>query len=131
MVVRKRSHILKRNCKTFDDFKSRQQKVWSNVFWYLKVYIFWKFIQYTTNWDKTQMLKIFPLDKISITKNALFFLSRAPIHYSFTFNSRFLYELKQKVHLSKSMCRVFHFWFRLVFIKIYIFVKEKPWSLSI
>ena len=26
------------------------------------------------------MLKIFPLDKINVTKNALFFLSRAPTH---------------------------------------------------
>ena len=32
------------------------------------------------------MLKRFPLDKISGTKNALFFLSRAPIHHSFIFN---------------------------------------------
>ena len=31
------------------------------------------------------------------TKNALFFLSRAPTHHSFTFNSRFLYKLKRKV----------------------------------
>ena len=26
-------------------------------FWYVKVFIFWKFIQYTIYWDKTQMLK--------------------------------------------------------------------------
>ena len=25
-----------------------------NVFWYVKVYVSWKFIQYTTHWDKTQ-----------------------------------------------------------------------------
>ena len=33
------------------------------------------------------MLKTFPSDKINVTKYALFFLSRAPTHHSFTFNS--------------------------------------------
>ena len=46
------------------------------------------------------MLKKFPLDKISGTKNAFFFLSQTPAHYSFTFNSRFLRKLKHKVSLS-------------------------------
>ena len=41
------------------------------------------------------------LDKTNITQNALFLPSRAPTHQSFTFNSRFLYELKCKAHLSK------------------------------
>ena len=36
------------------------------------------------------------------TKNALFFLSQAPTHHSFTFNLRFLFELKHKVGLSRS-----------------------------
>ena len=48
------------------------KSVWSNVFWYVKVYIFWKFIQYTKHWDKIQMLKKNSSDKISIAKNALF-----------------------------------------------------------
>ena len=76
------------------------------------------------------MLKKFPSDKIIVTQNALFFHSRAPAHHSFTFNSRFLYELKHMVHLSKTMCGIFHFRFRLVFIKLYIFVQQKactPW----
>ena len=38
------------------------------------------------------MLKKFPLEKINVAKNTLFFLSRAPTHHSFTFNSQFLYE---------------------------------------
>ena len=50
------------------------------------------------------MLKKFPSDKINGTKNALFFLSPAPIHYGFTFNLRFLYELKHNVHSSKVVC---------------------------
>ena len=41
----------------------------------VKVYIFYKFIQYSIHWDKIQILQKVPLDKINITKNALFFLS--------------------------------------------------------
>ena len=37
--------------------------------------------------DKTQMLDKFPLDKINVTENAVFFLLRAPAHPNFTFNS--------------------------------------------
>ena len=57
------------------------------------------------------MLKKFPLNKINGTKNTFFFLSRAPTHHSFTFNLRFLYEVKLKVRLSKGMRRIFHFQF--------------------
>ena len=59
--------------KAFDDFKNKQKSVWSNAFWYVKVCIFWKCIQYTIQWDKIQMLKKFPSNKISSTKNAIFF----------------------------------------------------------
>ena len=38
----------------------------------VKVYIFYMFIQYSIHWDKIQMLQKVPLDKINITKNALF-----------------------------------------------------------
>ena len=62
------------------------------------------------------MLKKFPSDKINGTKNALFFLSRAPTHHSFTFNLRFLYELKHKVRLSEAVCEIFNVRFRFVFI---------------
>ena len=43
--------------KAFDDFKNKQKSVWSNVYGYVKVCIFWKCIQYSVLWDKTQMLK--------------------------------------------------------------------------
>ena len=79
--------------KAFDNFKNKQKSVWSNVFWYVKVCIFWKCIQYTIHWDKTQMLKKIPSDKINGTKNALCFLLRAPTHHSFTFNFRFFYKV--------------------------------------
>ena len=42
---------------------------------------------------------------------------------SFTINSRFLHELKYKVYLSKSLRGIFHFRFRLAFIKAYIFIQ--------
>ena len=96
-------------------------------FWYVKVYIFSKFIQYTTYWDKQQMLKKFPSDKINVTENTLFFLLRPPSHHSFTFNSQFLYGLKYNVHLSETV--IFHFQFCFVFMKFYIFVQQKPWTL--
>ena len=75
------------------------------------------------------MLKKFPSDKINVTKNALFVLSRAPTHHSFTFNSQFLYELKHMVYFSRTMCGIFHLRFRFVFIKLYIFVQQKAWTL--
>ena len=74
------------------------------------------------------MLKKFPLVKINIAKNALSFLSRAPTHHSFTFISRFLYELKHKVRLSKNVCGVLHFQFRFIFVRVYIFVYQKAYS---
>ena len=121
---------LKDTLKAFDDFKDKHKSEWGNVFFlYVQVYVFWKFIQYTIHWDKTQMLKKIPLDKINVIKNALFFLSRAPTHHSFTFNSRFLYELKYNVHPSKVVLGNFHFRFRFVFTKAYISVQQKAWNL--
>ena len=107
--------------------KTSNESVWTNVFWYIKVCIFCKCIEYTILWDKTQMLKKFPSDKINGTKNALFFLSRSPTHHSFTFNLRFLYE--HKVRLFKTVCEIFHFRFRFIFIKVYTFVQQNAWNL--
>ena len=74
------------------------------------------------------MLKKFPTDKINGAKNALFFPLRDPTHHSFTFNLRFLYELKHKVRLSKTVCGIFHFRFRFIFNKVYIFVQLNTWG---
>ena len=73
------------------------------------------------------MLKKYASDKINSTKNSPFFLSRAPTRQSFTFNLRFLYELKHKFHLSKTLCGNLHFRFHFVFIKVYIFVHRNTW----
>ena len=96
-----------------------------NVFSYTKVYIYWKFIQCKTQWDKTQMLKKIPSDKVTVTKNSLFFLSRTPTHHSFFFNSQFLYELKHIVHLSKTVFGIFHFRFVSFLLKfVFLFSKK-------
>ena len=58
---------------------------------------------------KTQILKKLPSEKINGTKNALVFLSRAATHHSFTFNLGFLYELKHKIRLSKTVVGFFIF----------------------
>ena len=71
------------------------------------------------------MLKKLPSDKINVTKYAPFLLLRAPPHHSFAFNPQFLYKLKHKLHLLKTVCGIFHFRFRLVFIKVFIFVQQK------
>ena len=93
--------------------KNKQKSVWSKSFRYLKVFIFWKFIQYNIHWDKTKMLKKSPRRKVTVQKNALFFPSRVPTHHSFTFNLRFLYELKHKVCRSKVVIT----WSRLAGMK--------------
>ena len=68
----------------------------------------------------TQYIKIkhnvkkIPLEKKCYKKCTLFF-SRALFHHSFTFNLQFLYERKPKVRLSKTVCRTFHFPFRISF----------------
>ena len=58
----KRSLWLKDTPKAFDYFKNKQKSVWTNVFWYVEVYIFSKCIEYTIHWNKTQMLKEIPPD---------------------------------------------------------------------
>ena len=101
--------------------KRSSKNVWSYDFWQVKVYIFWKFIQYTIYWDETEMLKKFQRNK----KCTLFFLWLAPTYHSVTFNSQFFYELKNKVHLSQTVCGIFNFQFRLVLIKVLFFSSAK------
>ena len=117
-----------RNNWSFLTIKNKQKSAWSNVFWYIKVCLFWKCIQCTIHWDTMQMSKNFPSDKINGTKNATFILSRAPIHHIFTFNLWFLHELNYKVCLSKTAFGIFQFPFHFVFIKFYIFVQQNAWT---
>ena len=48
--------------------KTSKKNVWGNVFWYVNVCIFWKCVQYTIHWDRTQMLKIFLRTKQTVQK---------------------------------------------------------------
>ena len=83
------------------------------------IYIFWKFIQYT----KTEIkLKFSSDNKIFKKMHSLFFHKLQLI-----FNSWFLYELKNKVHLSKTVCGILHVRFYFIFIKAYIFIQQKAW----
>ena len=75
------------------------------------------------------MLKKFPSDKINSAKKSLFSLSRAPTHHSFTFNLGFLYELKHKGRLFKTVCGIFNFQSCFVFIKVYVFAQQNAWTL--
>ena len=109
--------------------ETSNKSVWRDVFWYVKACIFWKCIQYSIHWDKTQILKKIPFGLNKRYKKCPLFLSRALTHYSFIFHLRFLYELKHKVHLSKTVCGIFHFLFCFVFIKVYIFVQQNAWAL--
>ena len=71
------------------------------------------------------MLKKIPWDEINGTKNVLFFLSRAPIHHSFTFKLRLLYELKHKVCLSETVCVRFLIFDSVPFLSKFIFLFNK------
>ena len=53
--------MFKETMKALDDSKNSQKNVESNVFWHVKVCILWKSI----HWDKTQILKKYPSDKIN------------------------------------------------------------------
>ena len=50
---------------TFKDIailETSNKSVWSNIIWYVKACILWKYIQYTIHLDKTQILKKLPSD---------------------------------------------------------------------
>ena len=95
----------------------------------VKKYLYSESVLNTLYIEIKQILKKFPSAKINGTKKALFFLSRAPTHHSFIFNLRFLYELKLKVRLCKTVCGIFHFRFYFIFIKVFIFAQQNAWIL--
>ena len=119
--------VLKATLKTFDE---SSKSVWSILFWYVKVCIFWKCIQYTIYCSKTKILKKIPLGQNKWYKNfPSFFFLRAPTYHNLTFNLQFLFELKNKVRLSKTARGIFHFRFCFLFIDFYIFVQQNSWTL--
>ena len=110
--------------------KSSKKVYEVNVFRYVKVYIFWKCVQYIIHWDKTRILKkFFWTGQNNGYKKCPLFLLRALTHHSFTFNLQLLYDLKHKVRLNETVCGIFHFRFLSVFIKVYIFVQQNSSTL--
>ena len=81
------------------------KKVYGVMFFGMLKYVYPESLFNTIYIDKTQVLKRFPSDKINGTKYPLFFLAT---HHSFTFNLRFLYELKHKIRVSKTVRGIFH-----------------------
>ena len=75
------------------------------------------------------MLEKFPSDR-NVTKNALFFSFVSSNSSQFYFGFTILIQSEaHKFHLSKTVRGIFHFRFRLIFIKVYIFVQQKTWPL--
>ena len=92
---------------SLDDFKSNQKSVWSYVVFF-KIHIksgySVNFIQYPIHLIYNTNVKNISFGQNKRFKNAPFFFR--------------LHELKHKVCLSKSVCGIFHFQFRYVFIKV-------------
>ena len=104
--------------KAFDDFKDKQISVWSIVFWYVKICIFWKCIESVFNTlyieIKHRCLKKFFRTKYTVQKCPRFFFRELQRQ-----STRFL---------SLKLCGIFHFRFRFVFIKVHIFVLQNAWT---
>ena len=99
---------LKDTLKASTILKTSKKSVWCFLT-HKSMYILKKCIQYTMQSDITQILKKFSPCKMNGTKNAVIFLSWAPTHRSFTFDLRFLYQLKRKDRLFKTVCGIFYF----------------------
>ena len=112
--------------------KAGKKSVWSNILLICKrLYILKGYsIHYTLRQNAN--VKKLPFGQNKRYRKSLFFLSRAPFHHSFTFDLRFLYELKRKVSLTLCVGLIFHFRFRFAFIFIlfkFIFLLNKMYEL--
>ena len=106
--------------------RTRNKSIWRNSFWYV--------IYYESLVNKLHIVMKHKGEKIFFGQNKVYkkltlFFSWARTHHSFTFDSRFLYELKHKPRLFKTVCSIFHSQFRFVFIKVYIFVQQNVCTL--
>ena len=79
--------------------------------------------------DKAHMLKNFPSDKINDTKNTLsFFFRELQLITVLLLICDSYMSWSTKVRPSKTVCGIFRFSFRFVFIKVYIFVSQNAWA---
>ena len=117
--------MFKDTLKAFHDFKNKQKRVWDNVFWSVKVCIFWKCIQYTIHWDETQMLNKFPSDKINIQNMSSFFFRKPqPITVLLLICDSYMSWSLRFVSLKLVLLSQLSF----AFIKVYIFVQQNAWT---
>ena len=108
-------------------WKTSHKSVWSNLFWYEK-YVYSESLFSTIHIEtKHKCWKNSFRQKKKTLQKSTFFLLRTPTHHSlsFTFNSQLWY----KVYFSKTVCKNFHFRFRLVFINVCIFTYKKGLAL--
>ena len=111
---------LKDTLKALDGFKEKQKSVWSNIFWCVKVCIFWKGIQYNIHWNKTHMLIKRFSDKTSGVEYALFFFRELQLitvlllicHSCMRWSTRFVFL---KLYLGFSFLIPFRFYYSLHF----------------
>ena len=89
-------------------------------FWHGKVYLFWKFIQYTIHWDKTQIFKKNLSDKTDLTK-IYSFLFRELQHITLLLLIRNSYTSWSTMFISLEVSWDFPFSIPFVFIKLYFF----------
>ena len=85
--------------KAFGAFKNMQQKC-MNVFWYVLVYMFWKFIQYIIHWDNQISCGVFTF-WVSNQKN------NCDIGQKSYWISLFFFALNYKHWKSQSFVNVF------------------------
>ena len=77
------------------------------------------------------MLKKFPSDEINGTKHATFFFWETKLNTVLLSicDSHMSWSRRIKDRLSKTVGEVFQFRFRFIFLTVYIFVQQNPWSL--
>ena len=86
----------------FSTILKTSKKVYEVMFFDMLKYVYSENVLIHYALRNTNVKNKFTSGKINGTKYAVFFLSRAPTHYSFTFNLQFLNELKHNVRLSKT-----------------------------
>ena len=64
-----------------------------------------------------------------VQKMHFFFFRKLQLITVLLLITRFLYELKRKVHLSKTVCKFSIFDSEYFLIKVYIFIQQNAWAL--
>ena len=105
----------------FFSLRIQPKTLWSNIFWYVKLCIFWKCFPYIIHWGKTQMLKKIPSDKISSTKNVYFFFRELQFITVLLLIYNF-YMSRNTSSASLNLCLAFSdfdsvlFWLKFIFL---------------